>query len=31
LNAQCEKYLTQLTEKANELKMLKMKIDLMWG
>lgn len=27
-NAQCEKYLTQLTERANELKMIKMQIDM---
>jgi hypothetical protein len=27
-NAQCEKYLNQLTEKANELKMLKLQIDI---
>ena len=27
-NIQCEKYLTQLTEKANELKMLKLQIDI---
>lgn len=29
LNQQCEKYLDKLAEKANELKMIKMEIDLM--
>ena len=28
-NDKCEKYIKELTEKANELKMLKMQIDLM--
>lgn len=27
-NAQCEKYLQQLSEKANELKMIKLQIDM---